>query len=256
MLMKSAYTGVAASLIDGKTTHTIASLLMSSDGNLSDESKAKLQKLWDHKHYLVINEYSMIAKTFLATLSRNISIGKEGSSSENPGYSFGGISVILCGDLHQFPPVAKASQDSLYRPINLAKDGIECQIGRAIYEEFTTVVILKEQIRVTDPIWRDLLVHLRHGQVQEKHIHILCSLVLHRSQAKYPADFTSDQWASAPLVTPRHTVRKFWNKFASRKVCHTNGNQIFVCTAKDTIAGQELTLPERYGVAMHSKTQG
>lgn len=81
MLVKSAYTGVAASLIDGKTTHTIAFLSMSSDGNLNDESKANLQKQWQPWRYLIIDEYSMIAKTFLATLSRNISVGKQGSSS-------------------------------------------------------------------------------------------------------------------------------------------------------------------------------
>ena len=149
--MKSTYTRVTASLLNGKTTHNIASLSMSSDGSLSDECKAKLQKFWDYKHYLVINEYSMIAMTFLVMLSCNISISKEGSSSEKPGYSFGGISIILCGSLHQIPPVAKASQDLLYQPINIAKDSIECQIRRAIFEEFTTVVILKEQIRVTLP---------------------------------------------------------------------------------------------------------
>ena len=114
MLVKSAYTGVTASLIDGKTTHTIASLSMSSDGNLSDESKAKLQKNWYSRCYLIIDEYSMIAKTFLTTLSRNISIGKQGSPSEKPSYSFGGVNVILCGDLHQFPPVATEYQNSLY----------------------------------------------------------------------------------------------------------------------------------------------
>ncbi|KIL55263.1 hypothetical protein M378DRAFT_64271, partial [Amanita muscaria Koide BX008] len=32
MLVKSAYTGVAASLIDGKTTHTLASLSLNKDG--------------------------------------------------------------------------------------------------------------------------------------------------------------------------------------------------------------------------------
>ena len=42
MLVKSAYTGVAASLIDGKTMHTLA-LSMNSDGTLSDDSKAKSQ---------------------------------------------------------------------------------------------------------------------------------------------------------------------------------------------------------------------
>ena len=146
MLVKSAYTGVAASLIDGKTMHTLASLSMNSDGTLSDDSKAKLQQMWRHKQYIVIDKYSMIVKSFLALLSHNIGTGKEGSDSQRQGHSFGGVNVILCGDLHQFPPVAQLPSESLYRPINLATDSIDCQLGHAIYEEFKTVVILKEQM--------------------------------------------------------------------------------------------------------------
>ena len=88
----------------------------------------------------------MIAKSFLALLSRNIGTGKEGSDSQRPGHSFGRVNVILCGDLHQFPPVAQPPSESLYRPINLATDSIDCQLGHAIYEEFKTVFILKEQM--------------------------------------------------------------------------------------------------------------
>ena len=146
MLIKSAYTGVAASLINGKTTHTLASLSMGRDGALSDESKAKLQQMWQHKQYLIIDEYLMIGKTHLAHLSHNISIGKEGSNLQHPGYSFGGVNVILCGDLYQFPPVAQPLSESLYHPINMATDSIDHQLGWAIYEEFKTVVILKEQM--------------------------------------------------------------------------------------------------------------
>ena len=250
MLVKSAYTGIAASLIDRKTTHTITSLSMSSDGNLSEESKAKLQKQWELRRYLIIDEYSMITKTFLATLSHNISISKQGSPSEKPSYSFGGINVILCGDLHQFPLVAKESQDCLYQPTNLVHNSMECQISHASYEEFQTVVILKEQMQVMDPVWWDLLVHLRHGQIQEQHIQILHSLILHRSQTKESVDFKSEPWSSAPLITPRHAVRQTWNESAARKACRESGNQLFVCTAEDTIGGRELILLERYAVAM------
>ena len=56
---------------------------------------------------------------------------------------------MLCGDLHQFPPVAQSRVTSLYQPVDMAHDSIECQIGHRIYEEFTTVVILKQQMRVT-----------------------------------------------------------------------------------------------------------
>ena len=95
----------------------------------------------------------MISKTFLAKIAKRISIGKQTSDADDEGFSFGGLNVILCGDLHQFPPVAKGNQDHLFRPSQLDCDPKECLIGRAIYEQFKTVVILKEQKRVTDPVW-------------------------------------------------------------------------------------------------------
>ena len=41
LLLKAAYTGVAASLFDGKTTHII-SIISTSGRPMSDETKAKL----------------------------------------------------------------------------------------------------------------------------------------------------------------------------------------------------------------------
>jgi hypothetical protein len=42
---------------------------------------------------------------------------------------------------------------------------LDCQIGRTIYEKFNTVVLLKEQMRITDPIWYKLLSNLQKGQM-------------------------------------------------------------------------------------------
>jgi len=145
MLLKAAYTGVAASLVNGKMTHTIAMVSVGGkDTMISDESKAKLQQFWQHISYLIIDEMSMLAKKFLAILSRNISTAKmvEGQPSKNE--SFSGINVVLCGDFHQFPPVATSPTEALYFPSNPQKDSAESQLGRAIYEEFKTVIILKE----------------------------------------------------------------------------------------------------------------
>jgi len=64
----------------------------------------------------------------------------EGSSGFRPGHSFGGVNVILCGDLHQFPPVACGKREALYHPINTT-DPVDAQVGRRIYEEFTTIVL-------------------------------------------------------------------------------------------------------------------
>ena len=279
MLVKAAYTGVAASLVNGKTTHVIASLSLGSKGSVTDASKKKLQDFWRNIRYLVIDEYSMLSKTFLATLSRNIAIGMEGSPGFQPGQSFGGLNVILCGDLHQFPPVACSKREALYHPIS-TNDSMDMQIGRRIYEEFTTVVILKEQMRVTDPTWRDFLVHLRHGRVETRHLKMLRTLLLKQlsvnpTQASpltsdpsiitpsysppdppainSPIDFNSLPWSDAALITPRHAVRTRWNEAAARKWCSHSQHHLFVCPGLETIKGSPLSLEERYALANHTK---
>lgn len=94
MLMKAAYTGVAASLVNGKTTHVIPCLSLASKSSVTDASKKKLQDFWRNIRYLIIDEYSMLSKSFLATLSRNIAIGMDGWLGFRPGQSFGGLNVI------------------------------------------------------------------------------------------------------------------------------------------------------------------
>lgn len=116
---------------------------------------------------MILDEYSMIAKDFLAVLSRNILIGKEMAAHNDHSQSFGGINIIICGDFHQFPPVTQPVSSALYYPSDQKKDSINMQLGHAIYEEFLTVVILKKQMRVKDPVWLDFLCHLQHGHVEE-----------------------------------------------------------------------------------------
>ena len=53
MLVKAAYTGVAASLIEGKTTHVIGGISgttgrFNADDPVSDETRSKLAKFWEH----------------------------------------------------------------------------------------------------------------------------------------------------------------------------------------------------------------
>jgi len=264
MLMKAAYTGVAASLVDGKTTHVIGCLSLGSKDDVSDAARKKLQDFWRNVRYLIIDEYSMLSKTFLAALSRNISIGMEGSQGFQRGKSFGGLNVILCGDLHQFPPVACGKREPLYYPISM-EEPIPFQVGRKIYEEFSTVVILGEQMRVTDHTWRDFLNHLRHGRVESRHLKMLRTLLLKRQTPNSPLallpnttaelsiDFSTQPWVDASLITPRHAVRTRWNQAASQKWCADSKSRILICPALDTIKGSPLTLEERYALASPPK---
>ncbi len=258
MLVKAAYTGIAASLIDGKTTHVIGHISVGSEGKLSEDGRRLLQAYWSKKRYLVLDEYSMLAKSFLAQLSRNIAIGVEGEEGLDPDASFGGINVILCGDLHQFPPVARSPWEALFTKTESERDldYPDRILGRRIYEEFNTVVILREQMRVTDVVWRDFLVHLRYGRVGRDHLTMLRSLVVGGTATMSPQSLSGTEWAEASLVTPRHGVRKAWNSSAARKSCKEKGQRLYIVTAEDKIQNRELTLEEQYVVAGRPRTEG
>jgi hypothetical protein len=191
---------------------------------------------------------SMLGKTFLAKLSRNISIGKMVEGQPPSTHSFGGISVLMCSDFHQFPPVAVGPSEALYYPVNLQCDPTLAQLSRTIYEEFTTIVVLKEQMWVTDEVWRDFLQHLHYGRVQQSHIDMLCTLVV-TNPGCLPTDFLSETWTDTSLITPRHAVRRIWNNHALQKHGQQSQSFVFQCVAEDTIKGEPLTLAEHYAVA-------
>ena len=87
---------------------------------------------------------------------------------------FGGISILLAGDLHQFPPVA-SSKKELYcstPPNNL------CLIGRNLYEQFNLMVALEEQVCIQDTVWNGILHRVHTGECSCDNIVEIRKLVL------------------------------------------------------------------------------
>ncbi|KIN94228.1 hypothetical protein M404DRAFT_35282 [Pisolithus tinctorius Marx 270] len=60
MLVKVAYTGIAASVIDGKTLHNICMILLNG-GKQSAQMMKRLEEYWQDKSYLIIDEMSMVS---------------------------------------------------------------------------------------------------------------------------------------------------------------------------------------------------
>ncbi|KIK96706.1 hypothetical protein PAXRUDRAFT_770151, partial [Paxillus rubicundulus Ve08.2h10] len=84
----------------------------------------KLAAFWKGMLYFIIDESLMVSQLFFAKLLAFIAKGK-----------------LLAGEGHD--------NDKVF--------------GGKIYEQFTVIVQLKEQVRVTDPKWMDLLQHVHHG---------------------------------------------------------------------------------------------
>ena len=75
ILVKAAYTGLAASVIDGKMLHCVAMLLLHG-GKQSAQTIKQLEVYWRDKHYLIIDEISMVSHDMFAKLSSIISCAK------------------------------------------------------------------------------------------------------------------------------------------------------------------------------------
>lgn len=63
-LVKGAYTGIAASIIDGKTLHVLGGIGINGR-EPGPRALKKLLKFWKGKDYLIIDEKSMVGRKFL-----------------------------------------------------------------------------------------------------------------------------------------------------------------------------------------------
>jgi len=106
ILAKAAYTGIAASLVDGKTLHVLVQIPVNGHTQ-SQKTARKLAAFWKNKLCLIIDEKSMVSRTFFARLSAYIVKGKALAGESDTNKPFGGVNIILSGDFHQFPPAPR-----------------------------------------------------------------------------------------------------------------------------------------------------
>ena len=260
LLGKTATTGVAATLIGGQTLHSWAGIprknvasasWVSSSGR---EVKARRVRNITGRQYLIIDEYSMLTKgvtTSLSDVLYDLFKCDEGDGSISP---FGGMHIIMSGDFHQFPPVPNPHA-ALYETEDSSVRG---KLGRHLYEQFTTVVELREQIRVTDVVWNTILGKLREGACDKNDLQEVRKLLLTNAECNRP-DFTVAPWNGVTLVTPRHAVRVQWNAATARRQSLHMGTQLYAFHAEDTAGSDRgtLSLPNRVTVAgMRSKETG
>jgi len=181
---------------------------------------------------------SMIHDTLLTDVAKIVAHTKRAEDEGNQHLPFAGMHVILMGDFHQFPPVAKP-HSALYslRPTS-DPDALQ---GRSIYRQFNTVVCLQRQIRVKDITWTSILSRLRVGKCNEDDIRIIQSLTLNHPNCP-KTDFENSPWLDAILITTRHTVREAWNAACLKRHCRKTGNRRYIVSSEDYIKGTGATL--------------
>lgn len=169
----TASTGIAATHIAGTTIHSWSGLGIRDEVSERDEKWLKendrLIKRYNNIDVLVIDEVSMIHGKRLDMVNQ---VTKWLRDSEEP---FGGLQVILTGDLFQLPPINRGDQKIDF-----------VHMSQAWQELNPRVCYLTEQHRqAADPLL-DLLQAMREGDVAEAHFASLSE----RLGLEVPADIT------------------------------------------------------------------
>jgi len=157
----------AAALIGRVTLHSAANIGFESEG-MTTKHISKDEKLrWKNKTILIIDEISQVGGLTLASVNSRLRLYRD--DAHRP---FGGIPIIMFfSDFFQFDPVRQTSillpspkDYSSQKPESIAK----YIATHKLFLRFTTVVILREQVRTAGyPRLRGFLYRLRNGQQTE-----------------------------------------------------------------------------------------
>ena len=164
-------TGCAAFNVRGTTIHnglviTTRRIEDAATFALLDKSLEKLAKKYNEVKFVFIDEMSMIGCSMLCQIDRRL---RQITKSNEP---FGGLNVILSGDMRQLAPIGDKSlesDDSMY-------DGLTTSLGRMLFRESNFVVIrLIQQMRqrAEQTMFIRILSNIRNKAVRKSDVYNL-----------------------------------------------------------------------------------
>ena len=237
-LAKCAISGMAAVIIGGQMFHSWAGIPVHTPrkDNWVDTDSPHIRKKRklniEGRQFLICDEISMCTKQLKYRGSEIVTRVRVGEGVGSSSTSFGGMDLIDFGDFHQFPPVGNPTA-ALYcdRP---ETDDAHALKGRSIFLEYDQVVILREQMRITDEVWTEILSRLRTGDCTENDVNEIQRLVLTDPACDIP-NFAEPPWCNAILITPRNATKDLWNSAALERHCRMSGNRKYIISAEDTL---------------------
>ena len=155
-------TGTAAALLGGSTYHSMFGINDRSGIGKIGHVKEKLEGV----EYVFFDEVSMLSTRGMYRINLQLSKVLEVASAP-----FGGLNLVFGGDFAQLPPAVGGEHVSLYsRSIGAFATDMKSQeeaIGKALWHQVTTVVILRENMRQSkqsaeDGMFRTCLENMRY----------------------------------------------------------------------------------------------
>ncbi|CAG9761349.1 unnamed protein product [Ceutorhynchus assimilis] len=178
----AALTGVAARLINGSTLHSTLRLPVQKDGRITNMPLLTgnylrvMRQQWKDTEFFIIDEISMFSYQMLTMIDSRL---RQLKNRENE--FFGGINVLLFGDLLQLPPI-KTSGTPVY------KQPEHMHPATNLWRLFTLCELTENMRQQGDNSFIDILNALRVGELKAEHLSKLLEKVLVQPSGEFSID--------------------------------------------------------------------
>ena len=221
-------TGTAAALLGGSTYHSFLGIMMSGSGVKSQAATiAQIRGRLEGIDYIFLDEVSMLACHEMYKISSQLA--KATNVHDMP---FGGLNMIFSGDFAQLPPVGGAS---LYSgQVGTVDSGMkphlqEAALGKALWHQVTTVVILRENMRQKTQTPEDVslctaLVNMRYGACTPEDIKFLRSRIAGRRPEE--PKVSAKDFRNVAIICGVHTQKDMINQLGCERFAAETGQKL------------------------------
>ncbi|KAK0433190.1 hypothetical protein EV421DRAFT_1718842, partial [Armillaria borealis] len=158
---------------------------------------------------------------------------------------FGGMNMIFAGNFAQLPPAIGGESASLYGPCDgmyaTSPRSQEMVMGKAIWHQVTTVVILRENMRQRtqtpdDEKLRTALANMRYKSAMKADIAFLQTKIAGRPNA---ANITDQEFRNVSIITGLNVHKDEYNRIGAIRFAEEMGQELTVFYSEDRLSSTE-----------------
>jgi uncharacterized protein DUF6570/helitron helicase-like protein/PIF1-like helicase len=233
-------TGSAAALLQGSTYHSVFGI--NSDGKqISGIQLAQVKERLVGVDYVFLDEVSMLSCRDMYLISARLA--RVMNNLDSP---FGGLNFIFAGDFAQLPPVIGNEHASLYsRTVGMKATSLrdqEAAIGKALWHQVTTVVILRQNMRQQmqspeDIKFREALANMRYKACTSSDIAFLRSRI--SSELPGRRSVNEKEFRNISIITNLNSQKDEINRLGSLRFAAETGQTLTHFFSVDNVVTKE-----------------
>ena len=238
-------TGTAAALLGGSTYHYLFGFGDRPDDNVPPQLLIQLRARFERVKYIFLDEVSMLSCHDMYRIS--VRLAKILNVADLP---FGGMNMLFAGDFAQLPPAIGQEHTALYsRTVGSKSTNLrdqEAAVGKALWQQVTTVVILCQNMRQRhqskeDTSLREALTNMRYKACTPEDIAFLHSRVSSAIPGR-PA-ITQDNFRSVSIITALNVHKDEINRLGSLRYAKETSQDLCDFFSEDTISSSAESKP-------------